>query len=314
MPSDTTFVFVCQQGELEQKAALLAASLRRQLGDDPELIAAVPVPAERWGVPAAETLSFLEDLGVRTVSIENRVDPDYGHANKISALGVEARNELVIFLDSDILCLNAPSPNELSGAFCAKPADLATWDQGGEAWEKVYALFDLAPPERRVSSTQTGCVMPPYFNAGVIAVRAASEFAACWEDSCVRIDRDPDIGNKRPWLDQIGLAVTVARLGLDYQALGNRYNFPAHLEALRGREPVFCHYHWPKVIRREPQLLAYVRELATRYPGLEAVLALPGGEWEQLRSAPAVTAAKPRYHRWRTLLGRNGVSANAADN
>ena len=45
------FVFVCQQGDLELKARLLAASLRHFLRCDFELVAALPTPDA--GCPSA---------------------------------------------------------------------------------------------------------------------------------------------------------------------------------------------------------------------------------------------------------------------
>ena len=49
------FVFVCQAGEWETKALLLAGSLRRQLGACVDLIAAVPEPEGFWGRLSAAT-------------------------------------------------------------------------------------------------------------------------------------------------------------------------------------------------------------------------------------------------------------------
>jgi hypothetical protein len=67
------FVFVCQAGELEIKAGLLAASLRIRLGESPDLVAAVPVPGGRWGDPHPGTKALLEELAVRLVEIRNRI-------------------------------------------------------------------------------------------------------------------------------------------------------------------------------------------------------------------------------------------------
>ncbi|MET0569490.1 MAG: hypothetical protein ABWZ74_10475, partial [Hyphomicrobiaceae bacterium] len=101
----TAFVFVCQAGEWEVKAALLAASLRRQYGDDIELIAAIPQPREIWGTVAPVTTALLEQLRVRHVPITNPIDTAFAHANKIACLGVETAAAKIVFLDSDMLCL-----------------------------------------------------------------------------------------------------------------------------------------------------------------------------------------------------------------
>lgn len=48
------FVFVCQQGELELKALLLALSLKRHLRFHAELVAAVPSGIAEWGSLVSE--------------------------------------------------------------------------------------------------------------------------------------------------------------------------------------------------------------------------------------------------------------------
>ncbi|HEY6853265.1 MAG TPA: hypothetical protein VI139_03390, partial [Gemmatimonadales bacterium] len=65
------FAFVCQAGELEPKALLLAASLRRHLRCEHELVAAIPQPESAWGKPGAATLDALRRMGVRFAAIEN---------------------------------------------------------------------------------------------------------------------------------------------------------------------------------------------------------------------------------------------------
>src|SRR5688572_15672890 len=101
------FVFVCQAGEWEIKALLLAGSLRRQLGACVDLIAAVPEPESVWGRLSAATVSMLARLNVRVVSVTNPVSQDFPHGNKIACLSVQHDRPKLVFLDSDILCLRA---------------------------------------------------------------------------------------------------------------------------------------------------------------------------------------------------------------
>jgi len=81
------FVFVCQAGEIEAKALLLAASLKNVLHCQYELIAAVPSPASIWGELSPDTRRQLDEFGVRIVPIENPIDPDYGIGNKLACIG-----------------------------------------------------------------------------------------------------------------------------------------------------------------------------------------------------------------------------------
>ncbi len=65
------FIFVCQSGELEAQAALLAASLKRFVKVPGEIIALVPTPEKFMGKPMPQTISFLKKLGVRIASGRN---------------------------------------------------------------------------------------------------------------------------------------------------------------------------------------------------------------------------------------------------
>ena len=94
------FVFVCQQGELELKALLLAASLRRFLSVEHELAAALPQPESQWGCPSERTLALLAGWGVRTLPITNPFGQDYPIGNKLACRNRNRRDKM--FLDSDM--------------------------------------------------------------------------------------------------------------------------------------------------------------------------------------------------------------------
>lgn len=295
-------VFVCQSGELEIKAMLLAASLKRHWQGEGECVVAIPTPASRWGELSTEVDAFVRCLGFRTVAITNRIDEQYGMGNKVACLGIETSAERLLFLDSDILCLQAFLPRseqELSHApFCAKPADGNSNAYTEADWQKVYALFGRQLPARRIMTTVSDQLIPPYFNAGVVVVQNGMNFGNVWETCCQKIDAAPDILNKRPWLDQIALPVAVERLHLPYHCLDERWNFPAHQKPLPKELPIFCHYHWPSVLRRETQLNQYVVELTENYPPLRSLLAR-SPEWAQLLKPYYLRRAGGRqFPRW----------------
>ena len=294
------FVFVCQAGELEIQAMLLAASLRQQFGYTPECIAAIPQPESHWGTLSEETLSLIDTLKLRTVPITNPVDQHYGIANKIACLDIETEADVLIFLDSDILCLQPFLPeNHFHAQFHAKPADLATFTKDTALWQKMYDLFQLPLPTWRVISTVSNEVMLPYFNSGVTAIKTGLNFAKTWAQCCKIIDADENIPNKRPWLDQAALPLTVEKLKLTHQCLDERFNFPLHLKPLPTELPFLCHYHWPTILRREPRLNKQVTELVSRYPLLAKLLKrLP--EWETLLKPPVLHKI-PR-HFWQRPL------------
>ncbi|MCK5521602.1 MAG: hypothetical protein KAI83_00585, partial [Thiomargarita sp.] len=296
------FIFVCQQGELEIKSMLLAASLKRYLHCEYELIAAIPQPTTRWGSLSKNTLNLMQTLEIRSAPITNRIDENYPIANKVACLGIKTPADQLVFLDSDILCLRKFSP-PFNAPFNAKPADLATFTDEVSRWQPVYDLFQLPLPTERVISSTSNQLMLPYFNAGVIAVQNDLGFAPVWEECCRRIDAESSITNKRPWLDQIALPIAVKQLNLKHHCFDERFNYPAHLKPLPKSpqlSPFLCHYHWASVIRREPRLNQLVKELAETYPLLKTlILALE--PWAQLLKP--YTLQKPKKPRFFKKLG-----------
>ncbi|HEY2395796.1 MAG TPA: hypothetical protein VGH81_07455 [Rudaea sp.] len=290
------FVFVCQAGEIEVKALLLAASLKNTLRCQYELIAAVPSPASIWGELSPDTRQQLDAFGVRIVPIENPIDPDYRIGNKLACIDVPTRAGKIVFLDSDILCLrDFGDPASLRVPFAAKPADLRTFAAAAEAWVPLYAAAGVALPRLHLPTTVSGEFGLPYFNSGVIFVDAGLEFGRHWIDCANTIRVTPEMREQRHWLDQISLPIAAHRLGLAYSALDERYNFPAHLEPLPDPVPFFCHYHWPRIVRHEPVLLGAVRALAAAHPAIARVMAREP-EWADVldRALPMPTVQPAR--------------------
>ncbi len=266
MNSGLHFVFVCQAGELEIKALLLAASLRRFLRLEHELIAAVPTPASTWGELSTETLATLDRLGVRIKPVVNPVGPQYGIGNKLACLELVDEGGRGVFLDSDILLLRELGHDpSASVAFAAKPADLQTYSSNPADWQPLYAALGMATPTMRLPSTVSAELGLPYFNSGVVFTEAGKRFGAAWTQVARQLLAELAIKDQGHWLDQVSLALTIHKLGLDYACLDERYNFPAHLKRLPKTLPYFCHYHWPGIINREPILSEFVRELASQH-------------------------------------------------
>lgn len=293
--------FVCEPGRLEAQALLLAASLRAMYPELP-LVAAVPRALPE---PTSRALAV---LGVTELEISNPLASDYPIGNKLAALGVGAGDGLRVFLDSDMLALHAWDWNVLgTHALAAKPADLATF--GSDAlWQDLYARFDLAAPTQRVLSTVSRHLMYPYFNAGMVATAAAAELADAWAQTCLAIDTMQDVNPRRPWLDQIGLPIAAARLGLSTRSLGEAWNYPAHVKPLRDT-PCIVHYHVPAVVAREPALVERVRRLLSRYPQVAAVVEADVA-WKPVLQALEHRAAQPRPRRPWFLPGTRRPAAS----
>jgi hypothetical protein len=280
------FVFVCQAGDLEPGALLLAASLKRHLRCAHELIAAVPVPAEAWGRLSPAATGILGDLGVRTVEIVNPVGAGSSRANRIPCLAVPTGADCVVFLDSDILCLRdfADQPR-LRAPLSLKFADLQARDECGA----------------------------PYYDDGVIFVERplGARLAHTWGE-CSRSLADDPRGASPSLLEseQIGLAAALAKLGLLPESLDTGHSHPVHLIRIDPRRPpLFARYRDPEQIRQEPILGQQVRSLSREHPALGKFLdALP--EWRPLlRPAPAVAAPRrPAPELVITGISRSGTS------
>jgi hypothetical protein len=313
----TAFVFVCQAGEWEVKACLLAASLRRHYGRSAELIAALPQPREIWGSVAPGTIDLLEQLQVRCVPITNPIEHAFSHANKIACIGVETQAEVLVFLDSDILCLarwDAETAPDLKIAI--KVADLPAFQSNDVwGWKAVYDAVGRNLPERRIPLTCDDTPSLPFYNSGVIALNPvfARSLQGVWTDASRRIRLDQRVPERRLWSDQLGLAVALETLGTIPASLDVRHNHPTHLMPLEGTAGVvFAHYHRPAIIMQEPALRGLAASLAEEYPVL-CDLMRRHAEWSELaKPAPRRHTASRTSQQQRTVLisgiSRSGTS------
>jgi len=317
-----SITFVCQAGDLEAKALLLAASLRRALdgpggeaagprpesGPDVELIACLPTPEARFGRVADATRAALQALGVRTESIRNPLADDYPIGNKLACFDLPTTAAWRLFLDSDVLLTRPLAAAWWNAGIAAKPADWPTFRGGDEVWRGLYARFGVPCPTRRVVATVAGRLMWPYFNAGVVAVPAGSGFGRVWADTCRAIDADPAIPCRRPHLDQIALPIAAARAGLPFTALPEDLNFPAHLRPVPGVLPTICHYHEWEVLAREPGLRDLVRTLFAEQPAVAAAIERVSG-WTQLVATCRRADRRPREPAAQSSRGPAGIPA-----
>ena len=296
--------FVCEPGRLEAQAVVLAASLREQ-HPDLQLVAAVP------RMPADATRRVLSDLGVQLQSIVNPVADDYPIGHKVAALAAGPMEDLRLFLDTDTVCLRPLDWRVLcTHRFAAKSADIATFGDI-RIWQRLYERFGLDMPPQRMAASVSEVLMPPYFNAGMMATSDAGELALEWARICKAIDVMEDINPRRPWLDQIALPIAVARRGLAFRSLDEAWNYPAHMKPLGGHAAI-VHYHQPAVIAREPRLTACVARLMARYPQMRAVVEADPA-WAPVMAVLGCQEQKSA-HRWRRWprVGRRIMKANPA--
>lgn len=269
-------VFVCQSGEWELKALLLAASLRRWCGDAIELIAAVPNPPEIWGVLSDATEQQLKELGVRQQPIANHWGTEFSHANKISCLRIQTSRQVLVFLDSDILCLGRPNFDDPGdNKIMMKLADAVAFENDVEGWHRIYEACGLPAPSARYPMTATAEYSFPFFNSGVMIVASsfAPRLAREWERMSGAIRSDENLPKRRLWSDQLGLAVALHKLEIKPRIMDLTQNHPTHLMPLTSSADVrLSHYHWPAVVHEEPRLVSEMQQYVTRFPAIRQVV------------------------------------------
>ena len=263
--------FVCQQGSLEIQSLLLAASLKKFLRVPHELIACIPTPESVWGPVSSTTLDHFEKLGVSVNPIENPLGKGHPHANKFQCLDLPTHLDKIVFLDSDIICMREldDSPRFASQA-ALKPADAIRVVFSEDQWRKIYAAAGHELPAWRVETTVSQQVSPPWFNSGVMFVDRDVPLGTTWFDVAMELNRHPELPQEKDtWSDQVSLAVALHRLGVKIESLDEDYNYPAQYRRVRQEnQPVLCHYHWPRVIRREAHLSDFIKEILAENPKL----------------------------------------------
>lgn len=194
-----------------------------------------------------------------------------------------------------------------------------TWGKPAGAWEMIYDMFNLELPEEKVRLVRSGRESLPYFNAGVVAFPNASNFGKIWLESAQKIDANPDVMNRRPWLDQISLPIASRIAGLDFNILDRAYNFSLSrnqkseekekkvIEGLNREDPTILHYHSTKFFKgtkyaeladdyiKSFTCFSNIDELLDRFRGSTKKLWEVRDEIEVLKKAPDKTQVDIEY-------------------
>jgi len=270
------FVFVCQEGELEIKSLLLAASLKRFLKCDYELIAAVPLPSEKMGKPKKTTIELLKKMNVKIVNIyndliakESKLSISLLFTNKIYCLKVPNYAEKLIFLDSDMLC-----HSDFFGDICFSiPFNAMRVGVNGTIppngkWKQIYEAVGIKMPKLRIKQIKKReghpdfTFTPPYFNGGFIAINAdlANNFCDVWLE-CYKKIRSKNLIATPFFIEQIALSLALHKMDIPYNILNLDYpNLP------------FFHYSNSKNIMLNKKLRILVKSLINEYPELKEII------------------------------------------
>jgi len=251
-----TFIACVERGELEEKTLLLCRSVRRYGGRFSE--APIFTFQPRLGTEISDaTLRGLESLGVVHITERLNIDlAEYAIGNKVfaSARGEEmATTEFVAFLDSDTILTSEPNAFALPDGIDAAARPVDYWRHGNEPlddpdywktrhrrvasagrgdpiddyWETMYELCGVTnrPWCETVGDRKR---IRAYFNSGLVVARRSAGLFAQWKRDFLQLIDAGHLppGGDRHYLDQLSLAVVLARIWDRVQIFDGRYNYP----------------------------------------------------------------------------------------
>ena len=292
-----TVFFIVEPPDYQVMACYLAASLREQFGDSVALVGYCP--AQKLDLVHDEVKRVLAKMGceVRPFQVEGRFDPAYPHGNKILATMEPRATEFSCFMDSDILCLrpNAVENIIAPGKVSLTPAAWMGWgDQ--DMWGVIYDTVGIPLPESRIKlmKQKKGDGKVPYFSSGLFSFpeqyRTADgkSFPQVWYEVAQAVDANPDIPQKRPYLDQMTLPLAIQKAGLDWNILPDTQHFILGGRS-RGkplpedREIFTVHYRkWP--VLKEAGLSGLGKTLLEKHVGIKKLTLV-------MQDAPKTSAA-----------------------
>ena len=179
-------------------------------------------------------------------------------ANRRLTLGVDSDVAAVILMDADMIVCNSlapaldldPEKPEIGGVIAHVPPKMTVAD-----WGELFRVLDIPSPAMDCRYTgwpsmfppglqtdESAAIAPPYFNYGFIVLsRSAIESVRrCllhsgdhYREALERL-----YPGSAMFHSQIRLTLAITEIGIPYQTLGMRYNFPndARLEALHPLE------------------------------------------------------------------------------
>jgi hypothetical protein len=265
-PTSLGLFFVADGLRLEKQSWLLAASLKAAHDGD-ERVRQFAYVSEGYRPELSDlTHAMFEVCGVelRTLAAPPKWKGPYLHGNKIVAACDERGTTHSLFLDTDMACTRslAEFMDLAPKTIAAAPEGRATWGGKNARWTRAYAHFGLEVPPERVRLLRGAKIEHvPYYNAGFVAFSEAPHsedgrrFPEHWLETALDFDRNCKIANKRPWLDQISLPLTVTRFGYDVRVLDELHNYSLSHRADYAKTPdaVILHYHRMRFLAQAPQ-------------------------------------------------------------
>jgi hypothetical protein len=223
-------------------------------------------------------------------------------SNKLFCFPEPIETGHILFLDSDLLCLEKPEllydlNSDFAGCQAFKSLSLD--------WQKIYSKTGIPEPALRLRSFLDGKTGFPYFNSGFFIVdRHPLPFLLEeWEILFREVRRDFSENRFLHHSDQVSLTLAVQKLKLAFEVFPLEYNYPSGSLLIR-RQTYFAHYHGPEKISRDPILYRYCRELSRRYPGLLKI-AEPYEYWRRMIGGVESPGAMNLKYRFRKAVRKN---------
>jgi hypothetical protein len=156
----------------------------------------------------------------------------------------------------------------------------------------------------------------PYFSSGLFSFpeqyRTADgkSFPEVWYEVARAVDADPDIPQKRPYLDQMTLPLAIQKAGLTWNILPDGQHFilggRSRGEPLpQDREIFTVHYRkWP--ILKEAGLTGLAKQLLERHAGTKKVIFAKPPDRQALDAAGQARRAKNRARREKIAADAKG--------
>ena len=230
------FVICVESGSLEEQSILLAQSIRKWCGTHADSRIVCVEPRGHSGLHP-ETLKALEELGVEH-RIEKLNDDFrwYAIANKIFTAAwaeQELTEDVVVICDTDTFFINDPIALELSQGVAGRPVgqkkrgSTGPGDETDPYWERMYKLCGVSErPFTEATLEDETRPIRAYFNSGLVAARREEGVFAAWlSDFRTLMDAEhfPPDGKRN--MDQLSLAVTIARIWDRVEVLEAPYNY-----------------------------------------------------------------------------------------
>ena len=279
-----TVYFIVEPPDFQNMACYLAASLREHFGPGLDLVGYCP--AAKIDLVDRDVKDVLKRLrcDLRTFAVEDRFDPAYPHGNKLLATLEPRDTEYSAFMDSDVLCLR---PNLIEnivkpGHVSLTPAASMNWT-GQEIWDLVYGIVGMEMPEQRfkLMKQKNGKERVPYFSSGLFSFpqqhrnAEGKTFPQVWMEVAQRIDADPQVPHRRPYLDQISLPLAIRKAGLDWNLLPDTQHYilggRARGEPLPADREIFTVHYRRWALLKETGLARQAKEQLERQAGVRRI-------------------------------------------